>query len=142
MLEPMSDDRPSAELIEWLRAQRGKRAVFRETGYVIPVTIEDIDCGSSLQIFLKPVDGIIVGRMELPEAADGFSAGVAWDHFSATPERCSASVQGAAWGIKLDEALCAQVVQLVRQHTDMNRMELFRLASGMVDEVWCGLDRL
>jgi hypothetical protein len=41
-------------------ARRGKRAVFRETGFLIPVTIQEIHLESAFSVTLKAVDDIVL----------------------------------------------------------------------------------
>jgi hypothetical protein len=56
----MSEKLPTPQFVAMLRAQAGKRGVYRATGVLAPVIIEEVRCGADFEAKLVPVEGIVL----------------------------------------------------------------------------------
>jgi len=126
----MSEMLPPQELVTLLRAQAGKRAVYRGSGVLAPVLIEEVRCGSTMFVAkLVPVAGIILclGKptSQVPKV---LNVGAAWGLFDAGPHRWRVAISGCCWRVQLNEAACDAVVRLYHEESGLAPEILFGLA--------------
>lgn len=124
-----SEKLPTPEFVAMLRAQAGKRAVYRGTGVLAPVIIEEVRCGSSFEAKLVPVEGIVLyfGKAA-PQYPEMLNVGAAWELLDADSHRWLLVLSGCCWRVQLNEAACDAVVRLCHERTELAPDVLFGLA--------------
>jgi hypothetical protein len=125
----LSEKLPTPQFVEMLRGQTGKRAVYRGTGVLAPVTIAEVRCGIAFEATLVPVAGIVLrGSKAPPELPEALNVGAAWGLLDADPHRWLVAMSGCCWRVQLSEAACDAVVRLYNERSDAAPEVLFRLA--------------
>jgi hypothetical protein len=114
------------QLEKRVMAQLGKRAVYRGTGHLVPVTIEAIN--SFPEYFsaeLMAVDGITLSySKKYSKLPCKFSVAGQWQQLTEGRNNWA----GCYWQLFLDEAKCDVIVQLYKQNTEMDPDLFFKLA--------------
>ena len=117
-----------------MMAQLGKRAVYRGTGFLVPVTITAINSSPDhVSAELVAVDGITLSRSKKSgKMPPEFSVGAQWQLLAEDPIKWAFSAGGCCWQIILDEAKCDAIVQLYKQKTELDPDLCFKLADDIL----------
>lgn len=125
----MSKKIPTPEFVAMLRAQQGKRAVYRGTGVLAPVIIEEVRCGADFEARLVAVDGIVLWlSQEMPQYPKVITVGAAWELLNADHLEWSFAFPGCCWRVQLDAVACDAVVRLCHEKSELATDVLFELA--------------
>jgi hypothetical protein len=125
----LSEKLPTPQLVEMLRAQQGKRAVYRGTGVLAPVLIEEVRCGADFEARLVAVEGIVLWlSKEMPQYPKVITVGAAWELLNADHLAWSFAFPGCCWRVQLNSAACDAVVRLCHEQSQLDREVLFELA--------------
>jgi hypothetical protein len=125
----MSEKLPTPQFVAMLRAQAGKRAVYRGTGVLAPVIIEEVRCGADFEAKLVAVDGIVLWlSQEIPQYPKILKVGAAWGLLNADHHEWSFAFPGCCWRVQLNEAACHAVVRLCHERSELAPEFLFGLA--------------
>jgi hypothetical protein len=110
-------------------AYLGKRAVYRATGFLIPVTIEELHLEPDFGAKLAAIDGIaLCYNNTLPRPKLVFTVSAAWSYLHVESHSWSLSVSGCCWRVILDEAGCDAVVKLCKEKAGLAPDVLFQMA--------------
>ena len=105
-------------------AQLGNRAVYRQTGFLVPVAIEKICCGPHFIVRLATIDGLcLVSSRGAPPLNPIFQIAAAWEHLAVDSKSWSFACSGY-WRLKLDEVMCDAIVKLCQEKPDLDPMTL------------------
>jgi hypothetical protein len=127
---------PSIEQMkEMVLAQSGKRGVFRPTGFLIPVMVEEVDLRPEyFNAKLAAVDGIrLTSDGSDRNIGSQFGVGGAWEYMTIKPDCWSQSLPGGCWAVHFDETTCDRIVQLCRRNPKLRAIVLFRLADWILN---------
>jgi hypothetical protein len=125
----MSDSQPTQQDREQFLQYLGKRAVFRETGSLIPVTIEEIRFEPDFEAKLAAVDGIVLSSsFRVPKGAPIFSVSAAWDYLRVEHDSWSFTMPLCVWRVILNETACDAVVRVCKERPGLDPDVLFKLA--------------
>lgn len=114
-------------------AQLSKRAVYRGTGHLVPVTIEAINGSPDyFSAELVAIDGISLSHSkELAKAPTKFSIVAQWQLLAEGEgqNKWTFAVGGCCWRVFLDEAKCDEIVRLCKKNAEMDSVLLFKSAN-------------
>jgi hypothetical protein len=125
----LSEKLPTPEFVDMLRGQTGKRAVYRGTGVLAPVTIDEVRCGSDFEAKLVAVEGIVLWlSQETPQYPKVLKVVAAWELLNADHHEWSLAFPGCCWRVQFSEAACDAVVRLCHEKSQLDPKALFGLA--------------
>jgi hypothetical protein len=120
---------PDNDKVSSLMAQLGKRAVYHQTGFLVPVTIEEICCGSHFFVSLATIDGLcLVSSPGAPALNPVFQIAAAWEYLAVDSKSWSFSCSGY-WRLKLDAVMCDAIVKMCHEKPDLDPSAQFDLAN-------------
>src|ERR1039457_1573850 len=120
---------PDHNNVSSLMAQLGNRAVYRQTGFLVPVAIEKICCGPHFIVRLATIDGLcLVSSHGAPALNPVFYVGAAWEYLTADSQSWSFAC-GVYWRLVLDEVMCDAIVKMCHEKPDLDASVLFDLAN-------------
>ena len=120
---------PDHDKVSSLMAQLGKRAVYRQTGFLVPVTIEEICCGPHFIVRLATIDGLcLVSSPGAPALNPVFQIAAAWEYLAVDSKSWSFSCSGY-WRLVLNEVICDTIVKLCQEKPDLDPCAQFELAN-------------
>ena len=125
----MSETNPSLLDREKFLAYLGKRAVYRGTGFLIPVTIKAMELEPDFEVKLAAVEGIVLSysKLSFPHPPV-FGVGAAWPYLDIRPNEWAFAMSGCCWNVFLDEAGCDAVVRLCKEKAGLEPDVVFQLA--------------
>ena len=126
----MTTPNPTSSQKEEFLACLGKRAVFRATGFLVPIKIEEILFEPHFKARLAAIDGIVLcyNRSLSGVLKPVFTVGAAWQELETRPKVWSLTVSGCCWKVILDEAGCDAVVRLCKEKAGLDPDVLFQMA--------------
>ena len=128
---PLSNNepQPNPQTSEWLRAHLNKRAVFRDSGILIRVTVQEIRITPALlRVRLEKIEALMPsGRNRFPTRKT-FSVSGIWEHMTVERHLWSCSGQGCCWHIIPDESSFDAVSRLCEAEPGLDSAVLFALA--------------
>jgi len=110
----------------------GTRAIYRCTGFLIPVTVKAVKLEGAFSATLEAVNGIILTSRKLaPLRQSLFCVGSAWERLGVAPEEWSFAFPGCVWSVKFSEARCEAVVRLVQDNAGLDPGVLYKMAMAI-----------
>jgi hypothetical protein len=125
----MNATQSSPQTSELLLAHLNKRAVFRETGILILVTVQELRITlARLRVRLESLDQLMPGsRIKSPPGRTFTVSGI-WEVVTVQPHVWSCSAQGACWHVIPDESSFEAVRRLCETEPGLDSAVLFALA--------------
>jgi len=125
----MNAPQPGPQTSELLMAQLNKRAMFRDSGILMLVAVQEISMTPArLRVRLEVLDGLTpAGRITFPPGKTFTASGI-WEYVTVRQDVWSCSAQGACWHVIPDESSFAAVRRLCEAEPDLNSAVLFHLA--------------
>ena len=111
----------------------GKRAVYRATGFLIPVIIKEIVTEPHFEARLVAIDNIILTYdQRMPKMRTEFSVSAAWDYLRVEEDSWSFAQSGCVWRVIHKEEACEAVLRLCKEKAGLDPDILFQLADRAV----------
>lgn len=125
----MNDTPPGAQTSELLMAHLNKRAVFRDSGVLILVTVLEIRITRAfLRVRLEPHEELMLGNRVISPGGRTFTVSGIWENVTVQQHIWSNSGQGCSWHIIPDESSFDAVRRLCETEPELDSAVLFALA--------------
>jgi len=120
---------PDAQTSELLMAHLNKRAVFRDSGILILVTVLEIRImPARLRVRLEPIEQLMPGSRVKSPPGRIFTVSGIWENVTVQQRIWSNSSQGCSWHIIADESSFDAVRRLCETEPKLDSAVLFALA--------------